>query len=79
VDVNPADAEILKIPVLLEDALGPLDVDAEFRLFLAGCRLRVRLGAGVDVRVHPDRADRLLADARRDAVNVFDLFFPIRG
>ena len=46
VDVNAADAEVLQAAVLLEDALGALDVDAELGFLLAGGRLGVRLGPG---------------------------------
>src|SRR5205823_334062 len=73
VNVQPGDAKIFQIPILLEDALSALDIDAELRLLLAGCRLDVR--AWIDVRIDAQRANGSLADLAGDAIDVLDLGF----
>jgi len=73
VQVQPANPKVLQPLVLLEDALGTLDVHAELVFLLAGRRLRVRLVTGIDVGVDAQRADGGLAHLAGDAVDVLDL------
>ena len=73
VNVNAGDAQILQIAVLLENALGPFDVDAELVSFFPVVVLTWVLGSTSGLmRMAPTA---VLPDRAGDAIDVFDLRF----
>ena len=73
VHMHAGDAQVFEIAVLLEDALGAFDIDAELGFLFAGGGFGVR--ARIDIGIDAQRADGFLADLAGDAIDVFDLGF----
>ena len=75
VNMDAGNPQIFQRPILLEDALGPLNVNAEL------CLLRARRGVAVRFRIHiridPQRPHRGLARQCGHPVNVLDLCFAL--
>ena len=71
--MHAAHTQIFEITILLKDALGPLDIDAELGFLFSGGGLR--MGPRIDIRVDTQCTDRLFAKFAGDAIDVFNFSF----